>query len=117
MNIVEKRPSVQEETRIDIVDCDIHPALSQVTSELYPFLAQRWRDEMELIGPRVGQPFLRAVPYPRLTPGNGMRGDSWPANGGPPGSDLGLMREQLLDAYGISTGILMPITASVFNLD
>ena len=116
MSVVEMERSVPQAARLDIVDCDIHPALSTVTAELYPFLAQRWRDEMELIGPRVGQPFVRAVPYPRLTPGNGMRGDAWPANGGPPGSDLGFMQEQLLDAYGISTGILMPMTASTFNL-
>ena len=115
MTIIETERVVASAPRLDIVDCDIHPALSTVTAELYPFMSKRWSEEYETNGPRVGSPFIKAVPYPRLTPGNGMRGDAWPANGGPPGSDLGLMREQLLDAYGISCGILYPIVASFLN--
>ena len=79
-------------------------------------MSQRWRDELDTIGARVAHPFHKQVPYPRLTPGNGMRGDTWPDNGGPPGSDLAFLQRQLLDGYGISTGILMPMTATAFNL-
>ena len=47
--------------------------------------------------------------YPRMSPGNGMRGDAWPKDGGPPGSDLGLMREQLLDPFDVRYGLLPPL--------
>jgi uncharacterized protein len=116
MTLVSADRPARQEARLEIVDCDIHPALSTVTTELYPYMSSRWREEFDTIGARVAHPFLKQVPYPRLTPGNGMRGDTWPDNGGPPGSDLGLLQRQLLDGYGISTGILMPITASAFNL-
>lgn len=115
MTAVELERGARPASKVDIVDCDIHPALSTVSAELYPFMSKRWSEEFETNGPRVGSPFLRQVPYPRLSPGNGMRGDTWPANGGPPGSDLGLMREQLLDAYNISCGILYPIAPSTLN--
>ena len=38
------------------------------------------------------------------------RRDAWPVSGGEPGSDLELMCEQLLDAYGITLGILNPLS-------
>ena len=44
-----------------------------------------------------------------MSPGNGMRGDAWPKDGGPPGSDLGLMREQLLDLFDVRYGLLAPL--------
>ena len=72
--------------RLAIVDCDIHPAQSTPT-ELLPFLPERWRSHLQRYGARVPQPFLGAMPYPRMTPGNGMRMDSWP-EAGPPASDL-----------------------------
>jgi predicted TIM-barrel fold metal-dependent hydrolase len=116
MSVTELERSAEQESKLSIVDCDIHPAISGTPEELFPFMETRWRDEYLSTGPRVSQPFFRQVPYPRLTPGNGMRGDSWPANGGPPGSDLGLMREQLLDAFDIECGVLLPIVPSTLNL-
>ncbi|MFC7538354.1 amidohydrolase family protein [Siccirubricoccus deserti] len=47
--------------------------------------------------------------YPRMSPGNGMRGDAWPKDGSPPGSDLELMREQLLDLFDVRYGLLAPL--------
>ena len=38
-----------------------------------------------------------------------MRMDSWPKNGGHPGSDLPLMREQLLDLFDVAYGLLAPL--------
>ena len=37
------------------------------------------------------------------------RRDSWPPNGGAPGSDVDFIREQLLDPYNIAYGVLEPL--------
>ncbi|MBV9538724.1 MAG: hypothetical protein JOY70_07315, partial [Acidisphaera sp.] len=55
-----------EETRLAIVDCDIHPAFSTRT-ELLPFLSERWRTHLARYGARLPEPFLGALPYPRMT--------------------------------------------------
>jgi predicted TIM-barrel fold metal-dependent hydrolase len=113
---LEDRPNTQE-TRLHIVDCDIHPAFSTKT-ELMPFLPERWRSYLATYGARLPQPFMAAIPYPRMTPGNGMRMDSWPESG-PPASDLKLLQEQLLDLYDMDYGILQALGAgpTTFNLD
>lgn len=116
MTIAATEQKVAVAERLDIVDCDIHPAVMAAPSELHPFMSARWREEFQSIGPRVAQPFLRQVPYPRLTPGNGMRGDAWPSSGGPPGSDLSLLQQQLLDTCGIANGILVPLIPNALNL-
>ena len=46
--------------------------------------------------------------YPRMAPDT-ARGDAWPPNGGPPGSDLDFMRKQHLDANNIEYGVLHPL--------
>ena len=102
--------------RLGIVDCDIHPAQSTPT-ELHPFLPERWRTQLLRYGARVPQPFGGGLPYPRMTPGNGMRMDSWPPEGGPPASDLSFLREQLLDAYDMDYGILQALGPGGLALD
>ena len=53
-----------------------------------------------------------------MTPGNGMRMDSWP-EAGPPASDLSMLQSQLLDAFDMDYGILQALGAggTVFDLD
>ncbi len=102
--------------RLQIVDCDIHPAFSSPT-ELASFLPERWRTHLARFGARVPQPFVGAIPYPRMTPGNGMRMDSWPPEGGPPASDLGFLQSQLLDAYDMEYGILQPLASGSTTFD
>ena len=47
--------------------------------------------------------------YPRMM-ASGMRADSYPSNGGPPGSDLDLMRRQYLDPGGVEFGMLISLS-------
>jgi hypothetical protein len=98
------------ETRLQIIDCDIHPAMRSVR-DLYPFLAQRWRDHLDTYGLRLPAPFTASSPYPKATPAL-SRADAWPPNGAPPGADLDFMRAQLLDAYDIGFGILHLLSPS-----
>ena len=117
MSLTLDNPTRTPTTRLGIVDCDIHPAFS-TPGELLPFLPERWRKHMAQYGARLPQPFLGALPYPRMTPGNGMRMDSWPPSG-PPASDLAMLRTQLLDAYDMDFGILQALSAggTAFDLD
>lgn len=96
------------------VDCDVHTALRK-PSDLEPFLSKRWMEHWMSIGLRQRQPMLGITQYPRLSPGAGMRVDSWPPAGGPPGSDLGFLREQLLDGLNVETGIMIPTSVGVSN--
>ena len=51
---------------------------------------------------RTAAPTHGSRPTPR-------RRDSWPPNGGPPGSDVDFIRKQLLDPYNIAYGVLEPL--------
>ena len=48
-----------------------------------------------------------------MTLGSGMRVDSWPPGGGPPGSDLEMMRAQLLDNFDVKAGIMLPLVGAL----
>jgi uncharacterized protein len=98
------------ETRLRLIDCDIHHALRS-PADLEPYLPQRWRDHLKSYGLRRPVPFLRSSPYFKSAPAL-SRKDTWPPNGGPPGSDLQFLQEQLLDRYGIEFGMLHLLSPS-----
>jgi len=93
--------------RLPIVDCDVHQSTRSI-ADLFPYLASHWVEYIEESGFRA----LPNAPYPKGANG-GSRADARPPDGGPPGSDVGLMQEQLLDAYGIDCAIL---TGVFYNL-
>ncbi|MGJ3243699.1 MAG: amidohydrolase family protein [Opitutales bacterium] len=90
-------------TRSGLIDCDIHPVPPSLDA-LKPYLAERWRTHLETIGSRR----FTGHTYPKANAA-ACRVDAWPPTGGPPGSDLDWMREQLLDRWEIRMGILNPI--------
>jgi hypothetical protein len=92
------------EGRLGLIDCDVHHAWRS-SKDLYPYLSQKWRDHLDTYGSRKPTPFTRSSPYFKSAPAL-SRKDTWPPNGGPPGSDLAFMQEQLLDRYGIECGLL-----------
>jgi predicted TIM-barrel fold metal-dependent hydrolase len=98
---------IQEQTgdgqprALTLVDCDIHPMLTY--PDMLRRISPRWREHLERFGRRT--PIITEF-YPRASNG-GFRLDSWPESpGGFPGSDLELLRTQLLDEYGVDYGIL-----------
>jgi predicted TIM-barrel fold metal-dependent hydrolase len=109
--LVHERPTpvAAKEEKLMIVDCDVHPYMKK-PDELFEFLPQRWVEHSKTIGGRSTNLFAGGPAFPRITPGSGMRADSWPKDGSRPGSDLPMMQEQLMDHYGISHAILMPLT-------
>jgi predicted TIM-barrel fold metal-dependent hydrolase len=109
MNVEVRNPVRTPKIRPGIVDCDIHPRSS--LEDLRPFLSNRWWDYLQTYGRRSRHGYVAGYPYPKMTP-IAARRDAWPPGGGAPGSDLGFMREQHLDHYGIDYGIMNPLQPS-----
>ena len=107
MNIEARQRELRQKTRLQIVDVDIHPKSS--VEDLKPYLSQRWWDHLQTYGTRSRQGFLKGFAYPKSQP-QASRRDSWPPSGGLPGSDLGFMRRQYLDLYGIDYAIMNPLS-------
>lgn len=97
--ILEAKSTISQ-TKQAVIDCDIHNELPSLQT-LLPYLPDYWCDYIntsDFKGPDAND-------YPEGVPTSARPG-SKPASGGPPGSDLALMREQVLDAWGAEYGIL-----------
>jgi uncharacterized protein len=83
-----------------VIDCDIHNAVPSAEA-LFPYLSDHWRDYI------THSAFKGPVDtaYPPKAPTSALPG-SQPPEGGPPGSSLALVREQVLDRFNVETGIL-----------
>ena len=91
-------------TTAGLIDADVHNSLTS-HSALKKYLAPRWHREYEHESSRPGtSPFWHGWGIP-----GGNRVDSAPRSGGPPGSDLDFMREQLLDPWQLGFAILNPL--------
>src|SRR5687767_2665787 len=83
-----------------LIDCDIHNAVPSVQA-LFPYLSEHWREYASTSAFRGPTD----TAYPKGAPTSAIAG-STPPDGGPPGSSLELVREQVLDAWGAEYGIL-----------
>ena len=110
MNIqVRERPeeASPNAAKTAIADCDIHPARATRT-ELYPFLANRWHEHLEIYEKHPYQGMMEGPPYPKAQP-NASRRDAYPPEGGPQGSSLVFMQKQHLDPNNVVLGVLNPL--------
>jgi predicted TIM-barrel fold metal-dependent hydrolase len=83
-----------------VIDCDIHNVVPS-TEALFPYLSQLWRET-------VTQTLFKGAPdpaYPRNAPTTARPG-TVPPDGRPAGSDLDLLRTQVLDPLNVEIGIL-----------
>jgi uncharacterized protein len=92
--------------RLAIIDGDFHPA-PRAISDLRPFMTAPMWELLSTVGTRRRHG-MTLEPYPKSAP-NACRRDAWPESGGPPGSDIGLIRSQYLDAYGIEYALMAPL--------
>ena len=106
MNMQHPRVRSQR-TKLNLIDVDIHPKSS--VEDLRPYLSNRWWDYLLTYGSRHRHGYVKGFPYPKSQP-QAARRDAWPETGGLPGSDIPLMREQLLDLYGVEYGIMNPLS-------
>ena len=93
--------------KLGIVDADVHPYM-RTPADLDPYLSERWLKHRKTYRENVRRAFSSTWVYPRME-NQGNRVDAMPADGTPAGSNLELMRAQLLDLYNIETGILQPL--------
>jgi len=99
MEIWEAKPSFLR-SGWSLIDCDIHNELP-VLESLFPYLPDYWCDycnESAFLGPDASD-------YPKAVPTTALP-HTTPPLGGPPGSDLGLLREQVLDVWEVEYGLL-----------
>lgn len=114
MNVADAPTRTARETgpaadaRSPIIDCDIHPSIRSI-EDLTPFLSDRWKQHIRTYGLRHKKAFLDAMTYPRATPAL-ARGDAWPPDGSPPGSDLAFMQTQHLDTNNVEYGTMHLLT-------
>ncbi|MBP2372078.1 amidohydrolase family protein [Pseudonocardia parietis] len=106
MTTLENRPVVgalhRPSVTTGLVDVDIHP--TPPPGAVFEHLDPRWRRHVDEYGVRTTNGLFNLGEYPQLY-GGAMRADAWPEQG-LPGSDLGLLRSQLLDLYDIELGVL-----------
>jgi predicted TIM-barrel fold metal-dependent hydrolase len=96
--------------QITLVDGDVHNTM--MPASLQQRLGPRWRAHVAEFGPRVAGAYAM---FPRMRNG-GFRVDARPEQGFP-GSDLGLVQEQLLDEYGIDYAVLTPMQPQNFGAE
>ena len=94
-----ERADNRAHTRVGNIDGDMHPALRSL-ADLKPYMPARWWEVLATYGLRPRHGMTGLEPYPKSAP-RACRRDAWPEDGGPPGSNLALIRSQYLDAYGI----------------
>jgi predicted TIM-barrel fold metal-dependent hydrolase len=90
-----------------LVDADVHPTMT--LPALRERLSPLWREHFDTYGGRVAGAYAM---FPRMRNG-GFRVDARPQVG-PPGSDIGLVQQQLLDEYGIDHAVLNPLQGQVW---
>src|SRR3984885_6262535 len=88
-----------------LVDVDVHPLF--LPRDILPRLPEPWRTRYANENSGGGTRVVRD--YPRWRNG-GFRIDAAVPGGGPAGSDLDLMRSQLLAEYDTDIAILIPLT-------
>jgi uncharacterized protein len=116
---------VSVRTAPQIVDCDIHnaPRSEQALLDYMPARRRaaraaggRLEAAVEARRETLGDRSYLGGEYPRATP-RAARTDAWPPSGDPPASDLDFVREQLLDRYGLTHGVLTPMLGAGEQLD
>jgi len=89
--------------RLMTADGDIHPGRNP--GDMAPFLEKKWQDHLATFGSRLRQAYQKGPAYPKSQP-YASRRDSYPPDGGRPGSSLPFMQQQLLDPNHCVLGIL-----------
>jgi predicted TIM-barrel fold metal-dependent hydrolase len=92
---------------LTLIDADVHDSSAQ--SDLYPYLSERSRRYLELIGLRQQAPYgVLAGAYKM-----GSRSDAWGPEGQPPGTDPAFFCEQLFGGSESQLAILNPMHAQI----
>lgn len=85
---------------VELIDVDVHQS-PPTPKHLFGYMSAKWQEYLAEFGTRGPKEGHYSTSGRRFA----ARNDAWPA-AGVPGSDLDLMREQLLDRYGITRAVL-----------
>ena len=77
VDVIERRPRDDNaaDTRLGIIDCDIHPSLRP--GALNKYLSERWREHLAEYGKLNCGIYADRGTYPRFSPATSRR-DAWP---------------------------------------
>ncbi|MCL2583466.1 MAG: amidohydrolase family protein [Streptosporangiales bacterium] len=104
MTVTAPETRKRRRARTLLIDVDVHPTF--LPRDILPRLPEPWRTRY---ANETSGRAERGIPeYPRWR-GGGFRVDS-AAPAGPPGSDIGVFRSQLLEEYDTDIAILIPLT-------
>jgi predicted TIM-barrel fold metal-dependent hydrolase len=104
-------PVSSSKQRDTVIDVDIH-AMPRCPTDLTKYMAKRWQQHMQEYGQSNRQAYVGGTVYPKAAPELARR-DSWPPNGGLPGSDLDFMRLQHLNPNDIEIGVLQMVYPNI----
>ncbi|MGG1573221.1 amidohydrolase family protein [Fictibacillus sp. NRS-1165] len=95
-----EKETLGSQAKTAVIDCDVHNAVPSIQA-LFPYLPDRWRDYVVEHGIKSLEPNY----YPRGV-SLSARPDSLLPNGDPPGSDLEVLRRQVLEPWNMQYAIL-----------
>lgn len=106
------RPKASEERSClrpqSVIDCDVHHEWG-TPADLLPYFSKAWREYVSGL-PNLQTGGKRLLPFTPTqawtNPVFGYRPETYPPGGGAPASDPGLVRDQLLDAFGCERVLL-----------
>lgn len=100
-----------QRTRQPVIDCDVHNELRH-RDDLKAYLPARWHGQYDQLSSGPSQ--QTGLVYGARPHRDIFRRDAVPESG-PPGSDLDMMRDQLLDRFDITRAILHPVLIVLRN--
>jgi predicted TIM-barrel fold metal-dependent hydrolase len=100
MVLTQPRSETRTRSRHALIDCDFHNQLDSI-KDLYPYLAQRWQNHIQMFGTRGAQ----GGDYPRFMD---HREDARPPSGRTSGSEVGFSRQDYLDPYNVAHAMCIP---------
>lgn len=95
-----QRPDRGRGAAVELIDVDVHQS-PPTPKHLFGYMPPKWQEYVAQFGTRGPKEGHYSTSGRRFA----ARADAWPKEG-VPGSDLDLMREQLLDRYGITKAVL-----------
>lgn len=82
MSLIDVEGSPAAKYKLQVIDCDIHPAMTS-WKEIHPYLEKRWIEHLSVYGSHLRHAFSEALSHPRMSP-DAARVDAYPEEGGPP---------------------------------
>ncbi len=100
MNEVKSQEAIENQVKTGVIDCDVHNSVPSIEA-LLPYLSDRWCDYVVEHGVKSLEPNY----YPKGSPLS-AHPDAKPSSGKPAGSDLELLRQQVLDPWDVQYAVL-----------